>query len=225
MFTWLRSWIQRQRGTYVEYRRKRAIYREQVRSWMQGTLREELHGKNLLLGGALAVAGPFVYRALGGSGNLVNLALATGLPFLAYIAGVWLFARWRAPVHVVARYHAEWESAHPPLPWIIAAEHRRESIVLRLLTRGQPELVDDASCTIHLSDYKCKVKHPVTERRQVSPDEPIEYVYPDDFISPTWPLEPGTYHLTYEMHGDFGGVSQGHELKVEPFSGADRPGG
>jgi methionine-rich copper-binding protein CopC len=47
-----------------------------------------------------------------------------------------------------------------------------------------------------------------------------EFIYPDDFDAPQWPLEPGKYHVVWRVvdpEGSVGGT--GYDFKIRKWQG------
>ncbi len=196
---------------------------------------ERARETNLVLAAAFSVGTALVYCGWAAIQDepveIVGLLLSAAAPPVLYGIGVYVRARWRAPVLAYGRYRAESEGRSRPTQW--QASHQLipddmgVRIALRLHLSRQYTAAEAAIVTcVFVPDPKTAyvtipIKDPFLNRRftngaAASPDTgPVEVVYPDDFEKPPWPLQEGSYHALWTV-ADAEGASWsiGDDIKI-----------
>jgi hypothetical protein len=192
----------RRRNRWRDDRRAWKDYRNEILNWTAKHFREAIARTHIVVHGLVLSAGPIVYwrweAAHHRSVDALGLVLAAVIPVVILLSLIWLWYSRQAPMQVWRAYKTFYDSHHPPLPWTTSADvHPDDSgITFRLLTNGNVEWATRVSCVFHLYDRAV----PATKSWQpgrVSPEDPLELVYPTDFRNPDWPLPPGYYEAVW----------------------------
>ncbi len=230
MMTWVRNWLHDRHLENADYHTKRADYKAKLRQARQGRVRRALAVKNLFPGLWLSVAGLLIYAGaalLQDSGIdsdwLVALA-ALVLPFLGYLGFVWIRERRRATVELFTSYKAYYDGENRN-PWEPFFEERADGKYLFRLVPNQEGFsyidVDKVSCSLTMPKHTVHAKEPIVGPRRVSRDDPITFLYPDDFPEreATWRLPPGTDQIDWRIERADGIRHQGGGQIVIPKEG------
>lgn len=204
----------------VPYREARSEYRQFRRAWVQEKVQHAAEGKNLFLTTGLGLGGALLFFCWGALHDMQvdvsGLIVAGVAPPLLVFTSIYLLARKRVPIMAFGEYKRRSDELNPAMPWISRIELRPDArIYMRLMPKdGRQQETTSVGCTIHLSDGPCGVREPMTDQRIIDKDDPVEFVYPDDFHAPVFPLPSGGYRVAWSIQYEVVcrmGVSNGIE--------------
>lgn len=212
---------------WAAHRQLTKAYRRDIREDTRFRFFAHLRKINLPISLLLGVLGALVYWWWASSRNvpvdLVGLILAAAVPAGLYMLVVWFMYRLRAPFHVYSRYRQLFDQANPSSPWKSAIVVRPHGATLSLFTTDVIGRIARVICTVWaVPGHGTYATKSLADLPYVERTKPVVFEYPDDFQNAAWPLERGTYAVTWNIGFERGferpGANQ-HEdvLKISKF--------